>query len=579
MRNAVLSITLISVSFLVASGNSFAAVKNLDLIPRPVRLTKKSGEMRVTPKTKILYTKEVADAADYLVEQLGRTFGKSIDAQQTETTEPIEGAILLTTAGADPKLGPEGYTLDVTSRSIVVRAPKPEGVFYGSVTLLQLMPPVAFCKSAMAEGHLGGKLTKTPEKIWDRPNLTQPELTVGSLDVPCVSIWDKPRFAWRGILIDPARFYYTIDELKCYVDYMAMHKLNRLQLHLTDHEGFRLEIKRYPKLVSIGAQNVGYTKGLDRSYPTVSGKPKGYYYTQEEMKNLVAYAAKRNITIVPEIEMPGHAGAFCDSYPELLCTPPESGKQPIGSELCPGKETTFEILQNVLDEVMEVFPSPYIHIGGDECTRRNWAQCSACKKRMEAEGLKNFVDLHGYFVQRIDRYVRSRGRLLVGWDEILESGAKQGAIGMYWRSGRADKIVENAAKKGQSLVISPTRFCYFDYAQSSDKVKEPLPFSYQVISLQRVFSFEPIPDYLEPKEYHIVLGAQGNLWGERIRSFPHALYMTWPRASALAEVCWSPKTKKDYQDFYQRLTRSHLKRLDAAGVRYRQPRESDKPKK
>ena len=568
---------LLFASFGFVSANVFAETNNLDLIPRPVRLTEKSGEMQVTPATKILYTEGTADAADYLAEQLSRTFNQPITATLTEKTEPVNGAILFTTTDADPKLGEEGYTLDVTPKSIVIRAPKAGGAFYGAVTLLQLMPPVASLRPAMVECQLGGQPTKTPEEIWNRPNLNQPK-TVDSLTVPCVSIWDQPRFAWRGLLADPARFFYTIDELKCFADYMAMHKLNRLQLHLSDHEGFRMEIKRYPKLVSVGAQNVGYKKTLNRPYPQTPGKPKGYYYTQEELKDLVDYAAKRNITIVPEIEMPGHAGALCASYPELLCTPPESGTYENQREVCPGKDSTFEFLQNVLDEVMEVFPGPYIHIGGDECTRRNWAQCSDCKKRMQDENLKNFVDLHGYFIQRIDDYVRSRGRRLVGWDEILESGAKQGAIGMYWRSGRADKIVENAAKEGQSLVISPTRFCYFDYVQSTDKKNEPYPMSYQVISIERALSFEPIPDYLRPEEYHIVLGAQANLWGEMLLSFPHAMYMTWPRACALAEVAWSPKEGKNYKDFYQRLTRTHLKRLDAAGINYRQPREADQPK-
>lgn len=559
--------------FVLASSASLAADQHLDLIPRPVRVAEKPGQMRVTAETKILYTKGAADAADYLAEQLGRTFNKPVTAtimtRETEKTPSVSNAILLTMAKADPELGPEGYTLDVTPQSIVVRAPESAGVFYGVVTLLQLMPPVASLKPVMVECQLGGKPTKTPvsEKIWNRPNLNQPE-PVDSLDVPCVSIWDKPRFAWRGILADPARFFYTIDELKCYVDYMAMHKLNRLQLHLTDHEGFRLEIKSYPKLVSVGSQNVGYIKDLDRPYPETPGKPKGYYYTQDEMKDLVSYAAKRNVMIVPEIEMPGHAGAMCESYPELLCTLPTSQERPLGNELCPGRDSTFEFLQNVLDEVMEIFPSPYIHIGGDECSRRNWAQCTVCKERMQKENLKDFVALHGYFVQRIDRHVRSKGRRLVGWDEILESGAKKGAIGMYWRSGRADTIVENAAKEGQSLVISPTRYCYFDYAQSSDKENEPYPMSYQEITTELVFSLEPILDYLKPEEHSIVLGAQGNLWGERLLSFPHALYMTWPRACALAEVCWSPSEGKDYSDFHERLTRSHLKRLDAAGVRY-----------
>ena len=548
----------------------------VDLIPRPVKIEATEGTFTVTPATKVLYEPDFKPAAVYLSERLSAAFDRPVTADATDTAQPVDAAIVFAKAKADSNLGEEGYTLDVTPKGVVIRALGPGGAFYGAVTLLQLMPPVAFRQAAIVDCIPGGKPKIKYAREWDQANLSTVK-PVKQMAVPCVSIWDKPRFAWRGLLIDASRFYYTIDELKHYVDYMAMHKLNRLQIHLTDCDGFRVEIKRYPKLVSVGAQNIGRTKNLKRIYPEVPGKQKGYYYTQEELKSLVAHAAARNIIIVPEIEMPGHSGAITASYPEMSCNKGKPDAKLRPSEVCPGKESTYEFLFGVLDEIMEIFPGEYIHMGGDECGHGNWIQCPACAARMKKEGLATPTELHGYFVGRIADYLEKKGRTLVGWDEILESGAKEGAIGMYWRSGRADKIVENAARLGQTLVMTPTAHCYFDYPQSDDDPNEPPRFARAIITTRTTYALEPIPDYLEPEKRHIVLGAQANLWGEKIRTFPHALYMTWPRGCALAEVVWSPKEGKDYADLYRRLTETHLKRLDAAGVRYRAPRTEDKP--
>lgn len=555
------------------TGSIQAAV---DLIPRPVRITQAEGAFTVTPATKIAYAPGFDNAAAYLAERLGSAFDKPVAVEATDATQPADGGILFAKAGADSDLGYEGYTLDATSNGVVIRSCGPAGAFYGAITLLQLMPSAVFRKPAIVDCVPGGTPKIEHEREWDQANLSTVK-PVERINVPCVSIWDKPRFAWRGLLIDASRFYYTIDELKHYVDYMAIHKLNRLQIHLTDCDGFRMEIKRYSKLISVGARNIGRTKDLKRVLPDVPGKEEGYYYTQDELKGLVEYAAKRHIVIVPEIEMPGHSGAITASYPEMLCEKGRPDTPLRGSEVCPGKESTYEFLFGVLDEVMEIFPGQYVHMGGDECDHANWVQCPRCKERMEKEGLETPTQLHGYFVGRIADYVHKKGRTLVGWDEILESGAKEGAIGMYWRSGTSDKIVENAARLGQKLVMTPTAHCYFDYPQSADFENEPVRFGSSVIDTRRTYTLEPIPDYLEPENHHIVLGAQANLWGERIRTFPHALYMTWPRGCALAEVVWSPAEGKDYEDFYRRLNETHLKRLDAMGVRYREPREADRP--
>ena len=491
-------------------------------------------------------------------------------AAVTKAAKPPAGAIFLTTAGADAALGDEGYSLTVTSGGVVIRAPKPAGAFYGGITLLQLAPPAAFRGQGLVENKPGGKLTRPASRPCDEPNCSTAR-PVESLAVPGATIIDKPRFAWRGLLIDPARHFWTIDELKAYVDYMALHKLNSLQIHLTDHQNWCIEIMRYPSLTPEKAKNAadpGRVK--NQTYYSLAR----HYYTQAEMRSLVAYAAKRFVRIVPEIEMPGHCGAIMRSGLGVGCT--VDGKQVGGGEVCPGNEHTYEVLQNVLDEILAMCPSKYIHIGADECGKGNWAKCSACSKRMKAEKLDNVTELHGYFVGRMSEYLQSKGRTLVGWDEILESGAKKGAVGMYWRSGRADKLIANASKNGQFLVMTPTNHCYFDYVQSPDKKSEPRGFGRNVITLKRAYELNPIPADVAKVDPKLSLGVQANLWGERMESFPHVLYMTYPRGCALAEIGWSPDRPRDYAEFFARL-QTHLARLDAAGIKYRKPNKIDRP--
>jgi len=544
------------------------------LMPKPVRLSLGAGQFTITPATRVLYgtgDARLADAADYLAGRLSLAFGKKLTARPSDATKPPAGAILLTTAGADAKLGGEGYSLTVTARGAVIRAPKAAGAFYGGITLLQLAPPAAFRAPAMVEGTLGGKPTVKPPRPCDEPNIPAAK-PVDSLAVPCATVTDKPRFAWRGLLIDPARHFWTIDELKQYVDYLALHKLNSLQIHLTDHQNWCAEIMKYPTLTPEKARNAADPQRVAKqTYHNLAR----HYYTQDELKSLVAFAAKRFVNIVPEFEMPGHSGAFLRGRPECGCT--VDGKQMRGGEVCPGKEKTYQVLQGMLDEMLEVFPSRYIHIGADECGKRYWRKCTDCQKRMQAEGLKDVTQLHGYFVSRMSEYLRGKGRTLVGWDEILESGAKAGAIGMYWRSGRSDKLIEMASKNGQYLVMTPTAHCYFDYVQSPEKQSEPQGFGRSVITMRRTYELNPLPDYIRQANPKLVLGAQANLWGERMKTFPHILYMTYPRACALSEVAWSPAAGRSYAEFHGRLLK-HLKRLDAAGINYRQPTAIDQPK-
>ncbi|MCF7730490.1 MAG: beta-N-acetylhexosaminidase [Akkermansiaceae bacterium] len=543
------------------------------LIPMPVSVTLTGGQFTITPATKVLHTKgdaRLADAAAYLAQRLSQAFDRNIVAEATEATEAPSGAILMTTAGADAALGDEGYALAVTAQGAVIRAPQAAGAFYAGITLLQLAPAAAFRGQALVEDKLGGVLTKPAPRPCDEPNISSAK-PVESLAVPCATITDQPRFAWRGLLIDMARHFWTIEELKAYVDYLAIHKLNSLQLHLTDYQNWCIEIMKFPSLTPEKALNAADPQRLaNQTYDALAR----HYYTQEELRGLVSYAAKRFVNIVPEIEMPGHCGALMQAGLNVGCT--IDGKQAGGGEVCPGDDHTYVVLQHILDEVLAVFPSKYIHIGADECGKGNWGKCTECRKRMQDEGLKSTTELHGYFVGRMSDYLQQKSRTLVGWDEILESGAKTGAIGMYWRSGQADKLIANASQNGQHLVMTPTAHCYFDFVQAPNKQSEPEGFGGNVITLKTAYQLNPIPTEVAKVDPKLSLGVQANLWGERMKTFPHVLYMTYPRACALAEVAWSPDGPRDYAGFFQRV-KTQLKRLDAAGINYRQPTVIDQP--
>jgi hexosaminidase len=570
-----LASTLLAFSAVLLACVKSPAADGMALIPQPAEIKTDAGAFTITPQTKIFYTpgnERLADAANYLASRLSLAFDRAVTPEPGDAADTAPGAILMTTAGADPALGDEGYQLEVSVNGVLIRAPQAAGAFYGGITLLQLAPPQAFRAPAMVEGKLGGQQTVPPPRPADEPNICKTE-PVEELVVPCASVWDQPRFPWRGLMIDPARHFWTIDELKQYVDYLALHKLNKLQIHFTDHENWTVEVNRYPDLTPEKARNAADPqRERNQNYYNLAR----HYYTQDELKSLVAHAGKRFVTIVPEFEMPGHCAALLRGCPEAGCT--IDSKKTNNGEVCPGQEKTYEILQGILDEMLEIFPSRHIHIGADECGKGNWKRCPDCQKRMQDEGLKSVTELHGYFVSRMSDYLQKKGRTLVGWDEILESGAKPGAIGMYWRSGTADELVKKAADHGQFLVMTPTDHCYFDYWQSPEKTNEPQGFGKSVITLRRAYEFQPLPDHVRRINPKLVLGVQGNLWGERLKTFPHALYQTYPRACALAEIAWSPEpgSGRSYAEFFLRLG-THLKRLDAAGINYRRPTHIDKP--
>lgn len=502
------------------------------IIPRPARLLRREGEFVVNSRTRVLTDTGTRAEGQWLAGVLGcRASGGA----------PRDGAVALRLDPALSRLGTEGYVLEVTPKHVTVRASAAAGAFWGAQTLRQLLPPAAFS----GRGRGGD-----PWRI------------------PCLEIEDSPRFPWRGSLVDPARHFQPKAAILKYIDALALHKLNTLQLHLTDDQGWRIEIRKYPKLTEIGSVRRETRVGHERQAQGFDGKPHGGYYTQADIREIVAYAQARQVNVVPEIEMPGHAQAALAAYPEFGNT---GRKLEVWTQWGVSKnifgvgEKTFRFLEDVLSEVLELFPSRYIHVGGDEVPQDQWKASAEAQARMRELGLKNESELHTWFIGRINTFLRSRGRTLVGWDEIIEGGLTPGAVVMSWRGVKGG--IE-AARHGHDVVMTPTSHTYFDYYQSSDP-GEPLAIG-GLITLDKVYSFDPVPAGLNAKEARRVLGTQGQLWSEYIPTPEHMEYMAFPRMCALAEVAWTPKERKDYADFERRL-RLHLERLKAQGIRFRPP--------
>ncbi|MFL3051073.1 MAG: beta-N-acetylhexosaminidase [Candidatus Neomarinimicrobiota bacterium] len=514
----------------------------LGLIPLPAKLEINNGffqfgnEIRISLESE---TKESELAINYLSDHLKKNY--NFDLIRTKGSSQVQYKI-----DRDRKdLGEEGYHLEVSSAEISLSAPNAAGLFYGSVTLLQLLD----------EGERLGR----------------------SGSVPAVNISDSPRFSWRGMHLDVGRHFFPVDFVKRYIDLIAMHKMNRFHWHLTEDHGWRIEIKKYPKLTEVGAWRKESLVGHYNDKPhRFDGLRYGGFYTQDEIRDVVEYAASRFITVVPEIEMPGHSEAALASYPELGCTDgPFEVEKVWGIHedvYCAGKETTFEFLQNVLTEVMALFPSTYIHIGGDECPKTRWKAHDLDQKRMKVENLKDEHELQSYFVKRIERFLSSHNRRLVGWDEILEGGLPPAATVMSWR-GYEGGI--KAANSGHDVIMTPTSYCYFDYYQSKDKESEPLAIG-GFLPLEKVYLFEPIPPEIDLEKAHHILGGQGNVWTEYIKTESHLEYMAMPRMSAMAEVLWSSKSDRSYKGFIARLAMSHFGRFDRMDVNYRRLDANDR---
>lgn len=531
-------------TILIIGGVLFAGLLNvsaqLSIVPKPLKAVAVAGSFNLTNKT-VIYVEnaEARTAAKALTDKL-KIDGTILQVNDLNNTKTNDNVIFFLKTD-DSALGTEGYRLSVTPNQINIRANTGQGMFYAIQSLLQLMPSDIFSTTTLRK-----------KAAWK---------------ISCAEVEDKPRFGYRGLHLDVSRHFQPVSFVKRYIDLLALHKMNTFHWHLTDDQGWRIEIKKYPKLTEIGSVRketlIGNKYELPNKY---DGKPHGGFYTQEQIKDVVAYAQERFVTIIPEIEMPGHALAALAAYPELSCDPTKTYEVAktwgvFEDVFCP-TDKTFDFLQDVLTEVMDLFPSKYIHIGGDECPKEAWKKSAFCQELIKKEKLKDEHELQSYFINRIEKFVNSKGRKIIGWDEILEGGLAANATVMSWR-GTEGGIA--AAQQNHDVVMTPGSHCYFDYYQA-DPETEPLGIG-GLITLEKIYSYEPIPDVLNAEQGKHILGAQGNVWTEYMKTANHIEYMVYPRAIALAEVVWSAKGSRDYSDFITRLS-THLKRLDALKVNY-----------
>ncbi|MET3876572.1 family 20 glycosylhydrolase [Chitinophaga sp. OAE865] len=499
---------------------------NVSIIPMPASISETADSFLLDKQTVIVAGNE----SDKKTAALFNAWLKELTGYELEVkAQGDKNAILLQTG--NDSTNAEGYTLTASHNNIIIKGNSGAGTFYGVQTLIQLLP--------VEKAH--------------------------AMFVPGVSITDAPRFAYRGLHLDVGRHFFSVDFIKKYIDLMAMHKLNTFHWHLTEDQGWRIEIKKYPRLQEVASKRKETMAGryADNKY---DGKPYGGFYTQEQVKEVVQYAADHFITVIPEIEMPGHSLAALAAYPNLGCT---GGPYEVGTRwgvyddvYCAGNDSVYLFLQDVLDEVMALFPGRYIHIGGDESPKVRWEKCPKCQARMKQEGLKDEHALQSYFIQRMEKYLNSKGRQIIGWDEILEGGLAPNATVMSWR-GIEGGIA--AARQKHDVIMTPGEFCYFDHYQSRGP-NEPLAIG-GFLPVSKVYSYEPVPSELNSDEAKYIKGAQANVWTEYINNTNYLEYMVYPRAAALSEVLWSPKDKRNYDNFTERL-KVHLKRLDLKKVNY-----------
>lgn len=516
---------------------AFAGEKaSVNIIPQPVQMQAGDGEFTLRGG-KILCTPETDE-----LKSIVRYFNSKI--------EPASG-ISYSPAGAgkagihlklikDESLPEEGYRLSVTKKGVMIQANTSAGLFYGVQTLLQLLPPQV--KSKIRAGGT----------TWS---------------VPAVEITDFPRFGWRGMMLDVSRHYFNKEEVKRFIDELAEYKMNVFHWHLTDDQGWRIEIKSLPELTRKGAMRAERVGDWWLREPQQEGEATTYggFYTQDDIKEVVEYARERYVTIMPEIDVPGHSLAFLVAYPELACLKAPKyvnvGNKFYGMDentLCAGNDKIFEYLEKVFSEVMELFPSQYIHVGGDECFKGFWEKCPKCNARMEREGLKNVHELQSYFIRRMESILKSKGKRLVGWDEIHDGGLAPEANVMSWRGMRGGVL---AARQGHHVIMTPDNHCYLDLYQGEPTVE---PMTYSMCRLKDAYAFQPVPEGIDPG---FILGGQGNLWGESVPTFRHAEYMLWPRGWALAEVLWSAEQGRYWKEFTGRVEQ-HFVRADYAGINY-----------
>ena len=512
----------------------------LPIIPKPVSSVLLKDSFLLTGSTMISIDDDpgTRNAANWLQTFLQRSTGYKSELGQTRKIVP--SIHLSINKKTDKEIGDEGYHLVVHTDNIFISANKPAGLFYGIQSLLQLLP--AAIELPTIQKHLQWK-------------------------IPCVEITDYPRFAWRGLMLDLSRHFFSVKEIKQMINEMARYKFNTLHLHLTDDNGWRIEIKSLPALTKTGAWRVARTGwwGVRESPRKDEISSYGGFYTQEEIKDLVSYARSMSINILPEIDVPGHSLAAIASFKYLSCTKLDyqvnPGSKFYGTDdnaLCAGNDSTYAFLEKVFTEVAELFPYPYIHVGGDECYRQFWQNCPVCKQRMQTENLQNVAELQNYFFKRIEKMLKAKGKKIIGWDEILDGGANIDATVMTWRNIEG---TSQAIKNGHKIVVASQYHTYLDYYQGDPAVEKP---SFGMLRLKKVYEFEPVPPGADDQ---LFLGGQGNLWTEFVPEFSHAEYMLWPRSFALTEVLWSPKENGNWENFIQRTTH-HLQRLKYAGINY-----------
>ena len=547
MRKIILWLALIVLS---ASMFGQQNEKTISIIPEPVSMVQKNGDF-VLPDVVTISSpsnKEMNFVNDFLVKKISTATGKDVKIDSKAKNATIQ---LVLNKRVNSQIGDEGYVLTSTSNGVTINANKPAGLFYGVQTLIQLLPP-------QIESD---KLQK--DVVWS---------------IPQVEIMDYPRVGWRGMMLDVSRHFFTVDEVKQFIDNMVKYKYNMFHWHLTDDEGWRIEIKSLPKLTEVGAWRVEKIGNFGTFSDPLPEEPKNYggYYTYEQISEIVKYAGERFIQVMPEIDVPGHSLAAIASYPELSCTPGaenynvhagepfmdwSQGAPPIAmvdNTLCPANEKVYEFMDKVISEVAQLFPFEYIHTGGDEAPHNFWQKSPQVQELMKKEGLKTIPQVQSYFGKRIEKIIQSKGKKMMGWDEIIEGGITPTTALMSWRG---IKYGIEASKSGHYVVMSPSNYVYIDLMQG-DKSTDPLV--YNTLRLNQSYKFDPIPEGADP---NYILGGQANLWTEQIYNIRQAEYMTWPRGFAVAESLWSPKEKKNWNHFVEK-TENHFERLNYSQTKY-----------
>ena len=510
---------------------------SINVVPVPWQVTEGKGVFNIQYGTRIQVdeTNGTMDMAELLAKKISSSSGLELGISSYNAAFPKSNTIVFTTLGAEVALGKEGYSIEITETNVFIKAVSANGFFYGLQTLLQLLPP----------------------------DIEKPRSGSKAYTLPVVSIKDMPRFGYRGMHLDVGRYMYPVDFIKKFIDIMAMYKLNTFHWHLTEDQGWRIEIKKYPLLTTISSMRKGsQIEKTDQS----DNIPYGGFYTQAEAREIVAYATTKFITVIPEIEMPGHAVALLAAYPALSCTggPFEVRYQwgVADDILCAGNDSVFTVMQDILTEIIDIFPSTYIHIGGDEAPKSRWKECSKCQARIQNEGLKDEAELQSYFIRRIEKFLVSKNRKLIGWDEILEGGLAPEATVMAWRGIQA---AIDAATQGHDAIMTPVDYCYFDYYQG-DPATEPLAIGGH-LTLKTVYSYNPVPPVLTSDQVKHIIGVQGNVWTEYMKTSDVVEYMAFPRAIALAEIAWSQQERRNWDDFINRMD-NQFPRLDNLKVNY-----------